>query len=47
VIDFPVRLIADSKNLQTLSSKIQFQLTAQDNAQLTVTEEARFLGPVK
>ena len=45
VITLPVRLTANPKNLLTRSMTITFQLIARDNPELTITEEARFLGP--
>ncbi|MDY6993527.1 MAG: FixG Ig-like domain-containing protein, partial [Pseudomonadota bacterium] len=47
VVDVPVRLRVPLEQLSRQSSTITFQLTAQDNPQLTVTEEARFLGPMR
>ena len=46
VLNFPVRLMVNKNNLVKSSNKITFQLTAVDDPKLTVTEEARFLGPV-
>jgi cytochrome c oxidase accessory protein FixG len=45
VQDKPIRLRVYEDNLQERSSHIIFKLTALDNKMLTVTEEARFLGP--
>lgn len=45
VLDRPIRLRAYEDNLQDRSSHIIFKLTAVDDDALTVTEEARFLGP--
>jgi cytochrome c oxidase accessory protein FixG len=46
VMTLPVRLAADPQKLPKRSMTITFQLTAQDNPTLTITEEARFLGPI-
>ncbi len=46
VMTLSVRLAADPQNLQKRSMTITFQLTALDNPTLTITEEARFLGPI-
>ena len=45
VQDKPIRLRVYEDNLQERSSHIIFKLTALDNKALTITEEARFLGP--
>ncbi|MCY4362654.1 MAG: cytochrome c oxidase accessory protein CcoG [Gammaproteobacteria bacterium] len=45
VLSVPVRVQADELNLTERSSEIAFVLTTEDN-ELTVTEAARFLGPV-
>jgi len=45
VQDKPVRLRAHEDNLRERSSHIIFKLTALDDDALSVTEEARFLGP--
>ncbi len=45
IITVPVRLMTELQNLSKRSMSITFHLTAQDNPQLTITEEARFLGP--
>jgi cytochrome c oxidase accessory protein FixG len=47
VIDVVVRLQADPYDLSKRSSEVSFTLEANDNTELTVTETARFLGPVK
>jgi len=47
VATIPVRLVAQRDNLSHHSTIITFELTAQDNPQLTITEEARFLGPMR
>jgi cytochrome c oxidase accessory protein FixG len=46
VMTLPVRLAADPQKLPKRSMTITFQLTARDNPTLTITEEARFLGPI-
>lgn len=46
VSETTVRLVADSKKINQLSSKVTFQLTAQDEPTMTTKEEARFLGPI-
>ena len=45
VMDFPVRLQADEGDLEARSSKVVFELVADDDPALAVQEEARFLGP--
>ena len=45
VQDKPIRLRVYEDNLQERSSHIIFKLTAVDDRTLTITEEARFLGP--
>ncbi len=45
VEDIPVTLLAKRDNLFKTSTEITFQLTARDDPNLTVQEEARFLGP--
>jgi cytochrome c oxidase accessory protein FixG len=45
VLELPVRLRADEGALQTRSNEVEFSLVAEDDAALTATEEARFLGP--
>jgi hypothetical protein len=44
-MEFPVRLQADEGDLEVRSSKVVFQLIANDDPALAVQEEARFLGP--
>jgi cytochrome c oxidase accessory protein FixG len=46
VMTLPVRLAADPDLLKKRSTLISFQLTAQKNAAISITEEARFLGPI-
>ena len=41
-----VRLQADEFNLENRSSEVRFHLQAEDSNHLTVSEEARFLGPI-
>lgn len=45
VIEVPVRLQVDERRLQQRSTPVRFVLQATDAPSLTVTEEARFLGP--
>ncbi len=45
VMTVPVRLAVDYENLSQRSTHVRFKLTARKNPELTVTEEARFLGP--
>ena len=45
VMEFPVRLQADEGDLEARSSKVLFKLIANDDPELAVWEEARFLGP--
>jgi cytochrome c oxidase accessory protein FixG len=45
VLDRPTRLRAYEDNLQERSNHIVFKLTALDDDTLTITEDARFLGP--
>jgi len=45
VREVTVRLQVDPFNLETASNEVYFTLTARDDASLTVTEEARFVGP--
>jgi len=45
VLELPVRLQVDEGELEVRSTEIQFTLVADDNATLTATETARFLGP--
>lgn len=45
VIELPVRVQVNADNIEKRSSQIQFTLTAVDNKDLTVVEDARFLGP--
>ena len=47
VIEVPVRISVDPENLEERSSEISFHLNAIDAADLSVTEEARFLGPTR
>jgi len=43
----PLRLTVAEDKLQKRTSTIHFTLTAKDNSELTITEEARFLGPLR
>jgi cytochrome c oxidase accessory protein FixG len=45
VMTVPVRLAVDYENLSKRSTAVKFKLTAMKNPELTITEEARFLGP--
>jgi cytochrome c oxidase accessory protein FixG len=45
VMELPVRLRVDEGALQARSSGVVFELVATDNPALSVSEEARFLGP--
>ena len=45
VLSLPVRLRAEEDELKRRSTHITFTLTAEDNDKLSVTEDARFLGP--
>jgi cytochrome c oxidase accessory protein FixG len=45
VVELPVRLNADEADLQARSSRVVFELIAEDDPELSVQEEARFLGP--
>jgi hypothetical protein len=45
VIELPVRVQVDAYNLKKRSNEISFSLIASDNDELSVVEEARFLGP--
>ena len=45
VQELPVRLRADEAELEARSSDVVFSLVAIDNDKLSVTEDARFLGP--
>ena len=45
VIELPVRVQVDAYNLKKRSNEISFHLKASDNDELTIVEEARFLGP--
>ncbi|MCK5663772.1 MAG: cytochrome c oxidase accessory protein CcoG, partial [Thiotrichaceae bacterium] len=45
VITLSVRLTADPEHLPKRSTTVLFHLVAQDDSELTITEEARFLGP--
>ncbi|MEK8020401.1 MAG: FixG Ig-like domain-containing protein, partial [Candidatus Parabeggiatoa sp.] len=46
VMTLPVRLSANPDLLTKRSTIVNFQLTARKNAAITITEEARFLGPI-
>ena len=46
VYDLPVQVRADAADLAARSSDIFFSLTAVEDGKLSITEKARFLGPV-
>jgi cytochrome c oxidase accessory protein FixG len=46
VIEIPVRVKVDPENLDRRSSKIQFNLRADFQDDLSISEEARFIGPM-
>jgi cytochrome c oxidase accessory protein FixG len=46
VITLPVRLAANPDLLTQRSTLVTFQITAKKNAEITIIEEARFLGPL-
>ncbi|MFK5969752.1 MAG: cytochrome c oxidase accessory protein CcoG [Candidatus Marithrix sp.] len=46
IITVPIRLMAEIKNLLKRSTTITFHLTAKDELESVITEEARFLGPI-
>jgi len=45
VLELPVRLRVDEAELKSRSTQISFNLVAEDDAKLSTTEAARFLGP--
>lgn len=45
VADVPVRLRAEEENLKARSTEIEFVLSAIDNPDIMIEEDARFLGP--
>jgi cytochrome c oxidase accessory protein FixG len=45
VMTLPVRLGVNPSQLKKRSNQIEFQLIARENSSITITEEARFLGP--
>ena len=45
VLELPVRLRVDERELEARSTAVTFSLQAADDAALAVTEEARFVGP--
>jgi cytochrome c oxidase accessory protein FixG len=45
VVELPVRIQVDAYNLKQRSNKLTFALIANDNSELSIVEEARFLGP--
>ena len=46
VLELPVSLRVEEVEIEARSTGVEFELSAKDNAELTVTEEARFLGPI-
>ncbi|ALG68274.1 cytochrome c oxidase accessory protein CcoG [Beggiatoa leptomitoformis] len=46
VLDLPVRVNVARENIPLQSNTIEFTMTTQDHADWTVTEDARFLGPL-
>jgi cytochrome c oxidase accessory protein FixG len=46
VLELPVRLRVEEGDLEARSSSIVFELVAEGDSSLAVTEEARFLGPM-
>ena len=47
VMEVPIRVNVDPVELEERSSEIVFHLNAIEDASLSVSEEARFLGPRK
>jgi len=45
VLNLPLRVQVDPGDLTHASSEIEFQVTAEDRADLSVTQPARFIGP--
>lgn len=45
VVELPVRVQVDANNLKQRSNEIAFTLNAIGDDELSVVEEARFLGP--
>ncbi len=45
VVDIPVLLRASEENLSKRSTEVLFTLTAKDDAKLTITQDAKFIGP--
>jgi len=45
VLELPIRLRVDEASLQARSTVIEFSLVAMDDAGMSATETARFLGP--
>lgn len=46
MFEAPVRLIVAPNRLPRYSTKVKFTVTAIENPELTITEEARFVGPL-
>ena len=47
VFDLPVRIRADEANLKGRSTELQFTLTVKDNVEKSITQKAKFLGPIQ
>ena len=47
IMEVPVRVRADVDTLSTRSEYIEFHVTSDQHPELTITKEARFLGPVQ
>ncbi len=46
VVSLPIQVQVDPIQLKTASTKVQFTLAALDDPALSVTQEARFIGPI-
>lgn len=47
VFDLPVRVRADEENLGRRSTEFQFTLSVKDDSNKTITQKAKFLGPIQ
>ena len=47
VYDLPVRIRASEENLTGRSTTLSFTLTTVDNQKMSVTQDAKFLGPIQ
>ncbi|EIJ43045.1 cytochrome c oxidase accessory protein FixG [Beggiatoa alba B18LD] len=47
VLDLPARVNVERANIPAQSNEIEFTMTAKDNPEWKVTEDARFLGPIQ